>query len=180
MSTEIKDYKELLKSTELYQAIIANEVCLFIGAGVASNLGMPNWNSLAKKVAAYCTENAIFNHSIEHSLTNLSDPLKVISYCCQEIERKNGKDKFRKFLTNIFIDSPQNIYKDTKAKIYKDLIEICEKRKALIVQTNYDDIIETHLKNAIEILVPFKSPQIPKMLNNQLVYLAWKVCKWGL
>lgn len=171
---KIKNYKELLQSSELRDSIRSKEVCLFLGAGVASNLGMPNWNGLAKDITQYCTKNKIFKHSIEQTLLKINDPLKIISYCCQEIEQKNKQDNFRKFLNNIFIDEPDKNYKNNKIKIYKNLIEICTKRKALIVQTNYDDIIEKNLSNPIEILVPYRDSKPSQISNDFLVYLHGK------
>lgn len=174
---DIKDYKELLQSSELQNAIRTGEICLFLGAGVANNLGMPNWNGLAKDITEYCIKNRIFKHSIEHTLLNINDPLKIISYCCQEIKRKNKQDNFKNFLNRIFIEQPKEKYEQNQTTVYRDLIEICEKRKALIVQTNYDDIIEKHLKKPIEILVPYHDTVPIKISNNFLVYLHGKCIK---
>lgn len=173
----IKDYKELLQSSELHNAIRADQVCLFLGAGVANNLGMPNWNGLARMIAQYCTKKGIFRHSFEHTLLQINDPLKIISYCCKEIEQKSKQNDFKSFLNNIFIDQPNKKYQTDSSEIYKNLIEICNSRKALIVQTNYDDIIETHLQNPIERIIPYRIPQISKISNDMIVYLHGKCVK---
>ena len=132
---KIKNYEELLQSSELRDSIRSKEVCLFLGAGVASNLGMPNWNGLAKDITQYCTKNKIFKHSIEQTLLKINDPLKIISYCCQEIEQKFLNKKYYSFeeknkliaslspLLEINIYNAKRKYKQIFKKVWKNLIK---------------------------------------------------------
>ena len=168
---DIKDYKLLLSSPELKEAIIAERVCLFLGAGVANNLGMPNWNNLAWDIIQYCTKNGIIEHSIEHTLSYINDPLKKISYCVEQIELNRNTKKFKKFLNEIFTINPTKKYKKTKSSVYRNLIDICNKRKALIVQTNYDEIIEKNLNREINIIIPYLQSTVQNATYDTLIYL---------
>lgn len=173
---DIKDYKVLLKSSELKDAIRAERVCIFLGAGVANNLNMPNWDGIAWKMIDYCTKNNIFKHSLEHTLSNVNDPLKQISYCIEKVEKNNKTVDLKKKLQKIFIENPSKMYKNEKPSIYRNLIKLCETKRALIVQTNYDDIIETNVKRDIKSIIPYDSPPI-KLTNDYIVYLHGKCVK---
>ena len=175
---DIKDYKFLLRSSELKEAIIAEKVCLFLGAGVANNLGMPNWDSLAWDIIKYCTRNEIFGHSIEHTLSYINDPLKKISYCVEQIELNRNITKFKKFLNEIFTTNPNEKYKKTKTSVYVNLIDICNRRKALIVQTNYDKIIEKNVNRKINAIIPYSQSYMPNITYDDLIYLHGK-CQNG-
>lgn len=169
----IKDYRKLLESNELKEAIIAGEVCLFLGAGVAVNLRMPNWLTLARYITDFCVKNNVFKQSVKITLDKYDDPLKIISYCCEEIKKCKKENELEKKLDRIFSDKPNDYYKDKKNPIYSDLIEICDKRKALIVQTNYDNVIETRVSNKILPVISYEQ-KITDISNDMLVYLHGK------
>lgn len=172
----ILDFSSLINSDKLRDAIAVNKVCLFIGAGVARNLGMPTWEGLTSQITDFCSKKQIFEHSFVHTLEAFNDPLKVISYCVQEIEKTENHVDFEKFLHEIFVIRPkenfENLDLDNNATVYKDLIEIYKSPKALIVQTNYDNIIEEKSQYVgKQSYVPFIDPGDTKLKNDLLVYL---------
>ena len=65
MST-IPEYKDLLKKQELVDARYAKKICLFLGAGVARNIGMPDWRGLSKNIVDFCAVLHIFCHTVSY------------------------------------------------------------------------------------------------------------------
>lgn len=178
---QIKNYTELFNDESFKMAAEANRICLFIGAGVAHNLKMPNWKNLANEIVKYCLQTRIINHSFAKTLESIEDPLKTISFCIKETEIKNKNKKLNELLSKIFVKNPKNEYLNSKKddnNIYKNLIEICCEQKALIVQTNYDNIIENEISNNTKFelvpYVPFLDEPVGE-LKNCLIYLHGKM-----
>lgn len=190
--SDILDYKKLLEKQELADARYTKRICLFLGAGVARNLGMPDWLGLAQNIVEFCASKKLFTHSVKHSLLSIKDPLKIISYCINAIEKsedenvktesedKNVKTEFKEKLKKWFIDEPNQNFESGKCSIYNDLIELYKSGKVLIVQTNYDNVIESHVKEEAEkedceiAHIPYlENNEIP-LENNLIVYLHGK------
>lgn len=175
MST-IPEYKDLLKKQELVDARYAKKICLFLGAGVARNIGMPDWRGLSKNIVDFCATHKLFKHSEKESLLNIQDPLKVISYCIQQIEKnEDTKDLFKEELKSWFIEEPINTFKKGSCTIYEDLVEIYKSGKALIVQTNYDNVIESQVMKDYDIAhIPYLVNASIPLDNKFIVYLHGK------
>lgn len=178
----IKNYAELLNDSSFVDAIREKKLCLFLGAGVAYNLDMPNWWGLANKIIGFCLQDKIVSHSYVKTLEVINDPLIIISFCVQEIEKKEKTKEFDDLLNRIFIQNPKSKLEEDRANgkpnIYEKLIEICKTKKALLVQTNYDSVIEdqTVSSTGIQAYIPFKD-STQTNLENCLVYLHGKFKK---
>ena len=166
--SELKNYQKLLVDEDFKKSIIAKNVCLFLGAGVARNLKMPDWNGLASKITNWCFENKIIKHSELHTLSNMSNPLKEISYCTRQIENKNKEDDFNLYLNKIFIKNPETAY-EQDSKLYDNFIKLYNSGKVLLVQTNYDKTIENNVK--VQAFIPYAEDNNITLTNSLLVYL---------
>lgn len=166
--SELKNYRKLLVDDDFQKSITAKNVCLFLGAGVARNLNMPDWNGLASEITNWCFENKIIKHSEVHTLSNMSNPLKEISYCTRQIESKNKEDDFNLYLDKIFIKNPETAYKQD-SKLYDNFIKLYNSGKVLFVQTNYDRTIESN--EEVQPFIPYAEDNNITLTNNLLVYL---------
>ena len=166
--SELKNYQKLLVDDDFNKSITAKNVCLFLGAGVARNLNMPDWNGLASKITNWCFENKIIKHSEVHTLSNMSNPLKEISYCTQQIENENKEDDFNLYLDKIFIKNPETAY-EQDSKLYDNFIRLYNSGKVLLVQTNYDRTIENNVE--AQPFIPYAEDNNITLTNNLLVYL---------
>ena len=173
--SELKEYKELLVSDAFKNSVKQNKICLFLGAGVAKNLGMPSWSELASEIANCCLKEDILKHSTIHTLNLLNDPLKIISYCVSKIYEKKKEKYLTSILKEKFVEIPEKYYE--KTNIYKDLVELYKSGKVLIVQTNYDNTIFKNCKlNTAQIYVPYKDEKKKDGVDNSLlVYLHGKI-----
>ena len=173
--SELKEYKELLVSDAFKNSVKQNKICLFLGAGVAKNLGMPSWSELASEIANCCLKEDILKHSTIHTLNLLNDPLKIISYCVSKIYEKKKEKYLTSILKEKFVEIPEKYYE--KTNIYKDLVELYKSGKVLIVQTNYDNTIFKNCKlNTAQIYVPYKDDLKKDGVDNSLlVYLHGKI-----
>lgn len=137
----MQDYEKLLIDEDFKKAALARKLCIFLGAGVGFNAKMPTWNELAKQILSFMFENELITHSEEIKLSKLAEPLKIISICEDKIKQKTAiKMKFNDFLANIFYSQPIKNYNNNT--VYPNLCELYKERQVLIVQTNYDVIIE--------------------------------------
>lgn len=179
MSYELQNYTKLLDSDDLKKSIWANKVCIFLGAGVARNIGMPDWQGLASNITQFCLKHNILNHSQTLILQSFTDPLKIISYCIQETEEKKQQVSLNQHLQKLFIKEPLKYYRKSNNNVYKLLLELYQSEKVLIVQTNYDHVIEeavneSDTKRKLQPYVPFIDEKQLKLTNNLIVYLHGK------
>lgn len=168
-------YQDLLTSDNFRDALTAKKLCLFLGAGVARNINMPDWNGLAINIANFCFHKKIFNHSTLHTLLMITEPLKIISYCIQKVEEKSKSEELKKFFEEIFCKNPLTYY-DQHNTLYKYFSEIYKTGKVLLVQTNYDSVIEESIRKSkmtIQPYIPYNDANI-ELSNNLLVYLHGK------
>ncbi len=171
---ELQEYKDLLSSNEFQDAIRRKRVCLFLGAGVAKNLGMPSWQELASKIANCCLEKNILKYSSIHILNLLNDPLKIISYCVSKIKESKNDKYLDDILKHNFSEIPENNYEETS--IYKDFVELYKSGKILIVQTNYDNTIAHKCGiQTLQTYVPYLDEPKNGLDNSLLVYLHGKI-----
>lgn len=166
--SELKNYRKLLVDADFQKSITAKNVCLFLGAGVARNLKMPDWNGLASNITDWCFKNKIIQHSEVHTLSNMSNPLKEISYCTRQIESKNKENDFNIYLKKIFIENPKAAY-EQDSKLYDNFIKLYNSGKVLLVQTNYDRTIENYVD--AQPFIPYTEDNNITLTNNLLVYL---------
>ena len=179
MSYELQNYTKLLDGDDLKKSIWANKVCIFLGAGVARNIGMPDWQGLASNITQFCLKHNILNHSQTLILQSFTDPLKIISYCIQETEEKKQQVSLNQHLQKLFIKEPLKYYRKSNNNVYKLLLELYQSEKVLIVQTNYDHVIEEAVnesdsKRKLQPYVPFIDEKQLKLTNNLIVYLNVK------
>lgn len=171
--SKLEKYENLFNSDSFKTSARGKQICLFLGAGVAKNIGMPSWQELASLIANCCLEKDILKHSSIHILNSLNDPLKIISYCVSEmIERKKEKH-LDSIIKKAFATIPQKKYREST--VYRDLVKLYESGKVLIVQTNYDNIIaqKCNLPTS-QTYIPYKDD--PKNIDNSmLVYLHGKI-----
>lgn len=185
----MESYENLLKDADFKRAIRDGNLCLFIGAGVSRNIKAPDWNGLASKITEFCRKNFIINHSCQMSLKRDNNPEKIISYCMQKIKEKlNSIDfsnkavekQFNEELYKILVEEPKKYYKNKlpNSQIFEDIIKIYETGKVLLIQTNYDDIIETATKKFIpRAYIPYLDKNITVLKNDMFVYLHGKLSK---
>lgn len=166
--SELKNYRKLLVDDDFNKSITAKNVCLFLGAGVARNLKMPDWSGLASNITDWCFKNKIIKHSEVHTLSNMSNPLKEISYCTRQIESKNKENDFNIYLKEIFIDNPKDAY-ERNSELYDNFIKLYNSGKVLLVQTNYDRTIENNVE--AQPFIPYAEDNNITLTNNLLVYL---------
>lgn len=178
MGYKLQDYTELLDNKDFENSILANKICVFLGAGVARNIGMPDWQGLASNITQFCLKRNILNHSQTLILKSFTDPLKIISYCIQETEEKKQQVFLNQHLQKLFIDAPLEYYRNSNNNVYKLLLELYQSEKVLIVQTNYDHVIEevnnSDSKRKLQPYVPFIDETQLKLTNNLIVYLHGK------
>lgn len=169
MDELLHKYRDLLSEENFNSSITSNKVCLFLGAGVARNLGMPDWNNLAFKISDWCLENKVLKHSDIHILNKISNPLKVISYCTQQIKAKKKETIFNNYLKLIFIDDPKSKYEE-EPSLYNNFIKLYKSGKVLLVQTNYDRTIENNV-TVLQPFIPYLDDNNIKLTNKLFVYL---------
>lgn len=169
MDELLHKYRDLLSEENFNSSITSNKVCLFLGAGVARNLGMPDWNGLASNISNWCLENEILKHSDVHILNKISNPLKVISYCTQQIKAKKKETIFNNYLKLIFIDDPKSKYEE-EPSLYNNFIKLYKSGKVLLVQTNYDRTIENNVTE-VQPFIPYLDDNNIKLTNKLFVYL---------
>lgn len=170
----MKNYKDLFNETKFQDALKAKKVCLFLGSGVAFNLGMPDWRRLATKIVDFCMEKQIVTRSQKFSLLNSNSPLKIISICIKQIELKNKQDLFNDLLKSIFYEEPSKNY--ISSYIYKNLSDLYKSKSVLILQTNYDVMLEKFQTKEEgfnrNYYIPYKDPMIGHQnVLNSLIYL---------
>ena len=174
------DYKKLLKEEAFKDAVKTKKICLFLGSGVGFNIGMPDWQGLAEKIVKFSLKYGIIKRSEKIDLLRINNPLKVISICIEMIENFNKEDIFNEFLIDLFYKKPKKEFQ--KSKIYKNLIKLYKEKRVLIVQTNYDVMIEKEQSKEEgenrNYIIPFLSEKIldekfldTKKIMNSIIYL---------
>ncbi len=136
------NYKQLFKEKEFIDAVRTKKICLFLGSGVGFNIGMPDWLGLAKEIVKFCLDNSIISRSEKLNLLSMNKPLKIISICIQKIELKGKQNEFNDLLKIIFYEKPKSAYK--KSKVYNCLSKLYKEKAVLILQTNYDVMLEKY------------------------------------
>lgn len=138
----LEDYKILFEQPEFQDSLEKRNICLFLGSGVAFNLGMPDWFGLANKIVDFCMEEKIITRSEKINLLKTNNNLKIISICVEKIKTQKKEKEFNLLLEDIFYKTPLKKYRTSK--IYKNLNKIYRKNEVLILQTNYDVMIEKY------------------------------------
>jgi len=171
----LEDYKSLFNEVEFKDAVRTKKVCLFLGSGVGFNLGMPDWKGLAKEIVLFCLKQKIITRSEKLNLFSMDNPLKIISICTDRIEERHVEDKFNELLTKLFYKIPRKEYR--KNKIYFNLNKLYKEKAVLILQTNYDVMIEKYQSKKEGENRSFYVPYIDKeilsknKISDSIVYL---------
>lgn len=176
---ELKDYTKFINSKEFERAVYSNKLCLFLGAGVGQNIGMPTWNGLKCKITQWCFDNDIINHTQLMKLDEDKDCLKVISICENKLNNEQ-KELLNKKLLEIFHTDPLNNIND----VYINLNKLYKENRALIIQTNYDTVIEsllTEQEGANKLFyIPYEHKEPLENisdLKNKIIYLHGRMAK---
>lgn len=75
---------------KLLLAFLTKKMCIFIGSGISQNLGMPDWNNLAKKIIELTYDYSLINFEDKETLLRLeTDPVLSISYCHELIKKSS-------------------------------------------------------------------------------------------
>ena len=174
----LENYQKLLDEPEFQQALISKQLCLFLGSGVAFNLGMPDWLGLAEIIVKFCFEKQIITRSEKLNLLKSTyPPIKIISICIDKIEKLEFIEDFEEKLKETFYTKPKK--RLSKNKIYTALKELYKNKKVLILQTNYDVMLEKYLNEQESInrgyYIPYSQKgsidyKNDKYLNN-IIYL---------
>lgn len=165
---------ELFNDSDFKDALRENKLCLFLGAGVGYNIKMPDWDTLSKNIVNLTLNQKVITHSEALTLEKYNDPIVVISYCIRKIEEKNLSRIVDDFLKKTFIDNPREEHSKKIENVYHKIIEICKNKKALVVQTNYDSIIEDNINNnEIQCYIPYLDSTNVNF-DNCIVYLHGK------
>lgn len=181
----------------LLRAFLTKKMCLFVGAGLSQNLGMPNWNELAKKIIDLTYDYGLIDFEdketlLKTTLNQKDGQIIAISYChnlIMNFEEKEYADtkKIRTFYKEIgsikaaynqmlidtfyrhhpFVKEDETYKNNNQFGIKLYKLILQLAKKSLIITTNYDNIIPLNDKNR-EII---DSCNYTKIKKNSIVYL---------
>lgn len=165
VSREVRDWKEVRdeRIDLLIEAYKKRQFSTFLGAGVSSSAGMPDWNTLLNSLfVSYLTNEfnnteTISDEDIKQIVLRLNDvdepsALMAARYLRKGLTKESVEDEL--FLNTI----SDNLYKlrDTKKEISSSLIQaisnLCMPRQTgarvkAVVTYNFDDLIERELES---------------------------------
>ncbi|RLK03330.1 SIR2 family protein [Tenacibaculum discolor] len=148
--------------SKLEEAILKNELIIFVGAGVSIPFGFPNWTNLVIDILKELNEEDTKGLDLDYHIRKGKD-LDVFEVL-DDLERKKFKSKVKKLLYNK-IKEVEIEGKDF-TKIEK-LWRISDK----IITTNYDGVLEKKKPNNIDAFPNFNEFQQAKSLNgNPFLY----------
>lgn len=151
------------KTENLSIAYKNDELVLVLGAGVSVSYNLPSWDNLLQKLLFYTLKNGNNDHDEDAStllsklFTRLFDNSPLISarYLEEYFKKKNLNlnETLRKVLY-------EGIDRTSDSDTYKEILQYCiapgkSPNLDSIITYNYDDILETMLKNS-KIEIPFK------------------------
>lgn len=171
----LEDYRAMFEEVEFQDAVRAKKICLFLGSGVGFNIGMPDWEGLADKITRFCLKQKIITRSEKLNLLTINKPVKIISICTDKIEKANKQKEFNNLLKKLFYETPKHQYKTSK--IYNNLSKLYKEKIVLILQTNYDVMIEKFQSkkegNNRSFFIPYLNMEgIPKTkIFDSIIYL---------
>ncbi len=156
-----KERKERVEHVKEYYS--KGQFSLFIGAGVSSTAGMPDWNTLLNSLfVTYLTqkfddEGAIKDADIKEIVSRLNkvdepSALMAARYLRKGLSNyKNDTNDFTNAITkNLY--KLRNSSKDLDSDLIKALVALCIPRRTgakvkSVIIYNFDDLIERELKN---------------------------------
>jgi len=163
VSREVRDWEEEREERIdfLIDAYKKRQFSTFLGAGVSSSAGMPNWNTLLNSLfVSYLTNEfnnseSVLDEDIKQIVLRLNDvdepsALMAARYLRKGLTKQSEEDK-------VFIDTiTNNLYKlrDTEKEISSSLIKaisnLCMPRQTgarvkAVVTYNFDDLLEREL-----------------------------------
>ncbi|AKB47471.1 hypothetical protein MSKOL_1694 [Methanosarcina sp. Kolksee] len=141
---------------ELKESYDKNGLVLFLGAGVSSSAGMPDWGTLISKLITDLISKELSNglEASEDEIQIIADELQKINSFSPLVEarylRASFTDEFEKKISdNLY----REINKDeiTTSKLLNSIIKLCMPKRTgpgvkAIVNYNFDDLIETYLQ----------------------------------
>ena len=168
MTKEVLSHDNAIKKIrKFYQT---ERLVLVVGAGVSSDFGLPNWNSLLQRLIAKTFENQE-NQDIEKNdiIANLFNMVvgpnaliaaRYLALHFKELEKQdiNKKLLFEESIRSVLYES---LNENKKTKLYDEIIKLCVspgKNKSLdsVITYNYDDLLEKRL-DGLGLEIPYKS-----------------------
>lgn len=135
----------------------------FIGSGLSTPYGFPDWPSLVKQMGKYCSEDA--QNGVNYFLSR-RDYLSCFDAILNDKENQIIKDDsdLKKRVSELFSIRFIDLHKDSN---YFDLVDM---EYPLIITTNYDEIIDKIGRDYYESVI-FKNVEDVKSLENIPVIL---------
>jgi len=166
----IKPIPDLPK--EIKDAVVYNNLVLFIGAGVLRIKGCKGWNELARTLIDLCFTKTkkgkigtCINYKEKESLCNNTDQKKIITIC-YEILKKNGyEEEFYKEMEKSFEGK-------SDLDIYEDLYYL----RAINITTNADEHFDKYFKN-LDIHYDFDHNIVPDIKCGKLYKIHGTITK---
>jgi len=142
---------------ELKKSYYMNGLVLFLGAGVSLSAGMPDWETLISKLIV-----DMIDEELSKGLDVFDDEIQIMSSELKKIHGFSPLLEARYVRASLMDNFDQkiceNLYKDiTKtgigtSKLFDSIIKLCMPKRTgpgikAVVNYNFDDLIETHLRN---------------------------------
>ncbi len=164
--TALSHENAIKKLKKFYQT---ERLVLVLGAGVSSDFGLPNWNTLLQRLIAKTFEkekdqdlgkNAIIAQLFNMVVgPNALIAARYLSLHFKDLEKNNNKELlFEESIREVLYES---FNEKQKSKLYQEIIKLCVspgKNKSLdsVITYNYDDLLEKHL-DGLGLDIPYKS-----------------------
>lgn len=125
---------------EIIQAIETGSLVLFVGAGVSSIAGLPQWSTLANELLKSCCQNGYISaEELDLLFLKLKDSKEKISIASEIFEQNNARKKFY----SIFYDA-LTAKKEPIDENAKKIFNFCKKCNALVLTTNADLLLDKY------------------------------------
>ncbi|HEY6171345.1 MAG TPA: SIR2 family protein [Candidatus Kapabacteria bacterium] len=140
---------------KIKEAYEADNLVVFVGAGVSKLIGCPSWRELSEKVVRDCATNLSYRES--ESLLQIVDPKKILSICKQV---RSSEDDF--------VDSIRNslVANETDLNENENIYQIIKDIGTYFVTTN----IDCHFDNKFSRIVAEESEFSSASINDDNLY----------
>lgn len=118
---------------EIKEALLKNELVIFVGAGLSTNFGFPSWKDLVKEILEMLIE---YDGAYRNYLPLLDDPAIDILTILGFIKIKGDEKKVRDYIEERFT-IPTSTTTET-LQLHRKLFEVSQK----VITTNYDGLLE--------------------------------------
>lgn len=145
--------------TEILDAIEADNLSIFIGAGVSRTMGCWSWQKLAEKLIERCYERECIDYREKKILSAYDDYKKVITVCRKILTKDGLREEFYDVIKEGCRGDDE---KKAESDIYRELIHI----PALFITTNFDTLFHDHFNPG---RIVYKKEQITAELSNEKI-----------